>query len=706
VGYRAPLADKSHGSDILPIITNNNFDRLVDYLKSGKASPGHDPSQTDKYKAFIAAFPASKLLSLTLDQYCVGKQTESFCWWIERGLEEVLGRYMPGTAKGHILYFLKDGSVYKHRALLDLSDLDALAYTLKIQSVIANADPTGDLNWIDDDAQLYQRAGVPPRVTIGEGRKLRLLSCYNPQIILPISSSDHVGHFLETLGCPTANIPNKKSPVARSLLLREYWEAAKAIVANLTPWDFMNALYRSDLGLAPVKEAESDDKDVVDSATHAIPVIATQRPPLNQILYGPPGTGKTFATINTALEILDPAFLHANSSEAKRKELKERFDELSDSGQIQFVTFHQSFSYEDFVEGLRAGTDVGGQLRYDVADGVFKLLCKSDGRAFNPGDTFGNYVVRKVTPEVLVLEKPNGNLLPFALEMIQTLADLVRRKQITIEDIRDKTALDKAPESHLEPYLVNGYVNVIPMIVEHLIKHQTGNQASTEGALQSGAKVLIIDEINRGNVSRIFGELISLIEPSKRAGQDESLEVVLPYSKQRFSVPANLYIIGTMNTADRSLSGVDIALRRRFVFKEMAPESGLLASHSVEGVNLGELLTSINRRIEALLDRDHCIGHAYFLPLRANNSLEALALIFRQQIIPLLQEYFFEDWERIHWILNDHNKSTDFRFILQSPFSTEDLFGTVPGLGQINGQWQLQAEAFYRIESYQGIIKA
>lgn len=161
--------------------------------------------------------------------------------------------------------------------------------------------------------------------------------------------------------------------------------------------------------------------------------------------------------------------------------------------------------------------------------------------------------------------------------------------------------------------------------------------------------VLIIDEINRGNISRIFGELITLLEDSKRAGEDEALSVTLPYSKEKFSVPSNLYIVGTMNSSDRSLTGLDIALRRRFSFIEMQPDPTVLAGIEVDEVKIDLLLETINQRIEVLLDRDHCIGHAYFMPLQQDASVGKLAEIFEQKIIPLLQEYFYDDWERIDW---------------------------------------------------------
>jgi 5-methylcytosine-specific restriction endonuclease McrBC GTP-binding regulatory subunit McrB len=167
--------------------------------------------------------------------------------------------------------------------------------------------------------------------------------------------------------------------------------------------------------------------------------------------------------------------------------------------------------------------------------------------------------------------------------------------------------------------------------------------------------VLIIDEINRGNVSNIFGELITLIEDSKRAGKDEALSVTLPYSKKSFSVPSNLYIVGTMNTADRSLTQIDTALRRRFHFEEMMPKPALLDSIAIDKIRLGDLLRCLNERIEALYDREHTLGHAFFMELREKdkNTIQTLAAIFKNKVIPLLQEYFFDDWGKVQLILGD-----------------------------------------------------
>ncbi|WP_064119949.1 McrB family protein [Pseudomonas fluorescens] len=454
-------------------------------------------------------------------------------------------------------------------------------------------------------------------------------------------------------------------------------------------------------------------------------------PALNQILFGPPGTGKTYATIEAALEILDPDFLQSNRDD--RATLKKRFDELAADGHVEFVTFHQSFSYEDFVEGLRAVSGDDGQLRYEVADGVFKNLCSAasadssrdpssaaqllgstfrdsnaDGalcQCFSKGESFGRgYVVESSSNDLLSLIKPNGKQLPIGMSILNTLAEYVRAGRLTIADINIKSVFDKIPETKLEPYLVNGYNNILPTLVERVLSRPHNEVKSIAMAQHNSARVLIVDEINRGNISRIFGELITLIEPSKRLGAEESLEITLPYSKERFSVPGNVYLIGTMNTTDRSLAGLDIALRRRFTFREMTPKPELLKNVVVEGINVGQLLDVMNQRVELLLDRDHCLGHAYFMPLEKDSTVERLGQIFREQIVPLLQEYFFEDWQRIQWVLNDHRKAFENCFIQQPSISSNSIFGDQVTLNSKNNHWNINEDAFARIESFWGVI--
>lgn len=530
---------------------------------------------------------------------------------------------------------------------------------------------------------------------------------------------------------------------------------------------------------------ESQSNDAEMSTAHN--GGSTELPPLNQILFGPPGTGKTYNTINEALKILAPQLWEQNSGDDpdSRKRLKEAFDELVDKERIRFVTFHQSFSYEDFVEGLRAESDPDTkQVSYPIEPGVFKRIC-DDARTRpatdqnvgkNPriwkisiagtgasstktycldhgearigwgdtGDLTGNIEQNPYYQSLGGGDK--GTLNYFAEQMAvgdillcihsaeqigsigvvtgdyryddQVPSGVIREYQ-HVRDVRwlyrdinlSVLPLNDGRQFTLKTvYAINrfSWADLLTYLQESGVKPH--GQVTPKGEANE-PYVLIIDEINRGNVSRIFGELITLIEPSKREGAAEALSLQLPYSKKPFSVPRNLYLIGTMNTADRSLAGLDIALRRRFVFKEMPPKPELLAGVQVAGVSVRQLLEVINQRIEVLLDRDHCLGHAYFMPLKEDGltevqKLERLELIFRNQVLPLLQEYFFEDWQRICWVLNDHRKAASDRFIQQKSGQAIALFGQDVGQSLADGVWELNEGAFERQEAYLGIIDA
>jgi 5-methylcytosine-specific restriction protein B len=534
--------------------------------------------------------------------------------------------------------------------------------------------------------------------------------------------------------------------------------------------------------MKPNLQRALDDEDSNENETSMIPSKAS----LNTILYGPPGTGKTHNTINEALRIIDPDFLAANIGKDMRAALKQRFDDLVADGRIRMVTFHQSFSYEDFVEGLSAITDDdkdsendGKDIKYVIKPGIFKRLCDDartrsvapdvgiranpriwkisiDGTGSSPTKTYclthnearigwGN------TGNLLLPLEGNdyyqslgsgdkGTLRYFSegISVGDILLCIHSAEQINaVGVVTGEYRYDSAVPSDVKPdyqhvrsvrWLCKDIkLPILPLndnksftlktvyqmdrftwgdLLAYLEKNniQTILPAVTSG--NAMPHVLIIDEINRGNISRIFGELITLIEPSKREGADEALSLDLPYSKKPFSVPSSVYLIGTMNTADRSLAGLDIALRRRFTFKEMPPLPELLDDITVDNLNIGSLLRTMNQRIEVLLDRDHCLGHAYFLPLEKDNSLERLAFIFRQQILPLLQEYFFEDWERIAWILNDHSKPTENQFIQLSSINIGKLFAEKADLLKNTRRWQINEDAFNNLDSYRGILGA
>jgi len=538
------------------------------------------------------------------------------------------------------------------------------------------------------------------------------------------------------------------------------------------------------LALVALCEAYDGEKapSIVPSQA-LIDEVSMPKPPLNQILFGPPGTGKTFATINTALEVLDPAFLALNIQ--NREALKRRFDEFKDAGRMRFVTFHQSFSYEDFVEGIRADTETDDDsssesLQYRVEPGVFAQLCTEARRNKQLEAKVGIREGAKVWKLSIEEASSSGETRAYCLSHGEARIGWAHVGNLNTANLKD-LALDlgvkerKSLENFGEKIVVGdvvvclasrttiGAVGVVTGEYEYtanvpagvrkdyvhklpihwlatgldfgVVALNNGKQLTLQTVYPLGRikwpdllealtaanvkftdlpqvppptrepYVLVIDEINRGNISRIFGELITLIEPSKRTGEAEALETVLPYSRSSFGVPANVYLIGTMNTADRSLAGLDVALRRRFVFKEMPPKPELLDAVEVDGVNVGKLLRVMNQRIEALLDREHALGHAYFMPLEKDKRMSRLGEIFRDQVLPLLQEYFFDDWQRIQWVLNDHRKpSGQYQFIQRKKQDTKSLFGEDVIVSQHRPSWQTNATAFDFSESYLGVI--
>ncbi|MGQ2707171.1 McrB family protein [Campylobacter jejuni] len=409
--------------------------------------------------------------------------------------------------------------------------------------------------------------------------------------------------------------------------------------------------------------------------------MLNQNSSLNQILYGPPGTGKTYHTIDKALEIISKEEKIQIPSEDDRINRKKIFDEYVKNGQIVFTTFHQSYGYEEFVEGIKPIIDNdenSQEVKYDVKDGIFKELCDKSLKNYilsmqneNEIDLdklifeFANYINQdflnkgnefplenKVSIKKILLnfkDEYRSFSLGGSIKSPQSLTiDIIKRdylnfknkKILSFKDIKPK--YDSQSDYHGNAIYYFMFYNKL----KEFENIQNEKFKIKKEILKS--YIIIIDEINRGNVSKIFGELITLIEPSKRIGEKEELKVTLPYSGKEFGVPKNVYIIGTMNTADRSITSLDTALRRRFEFIEMMPDVSKL-SMDCEGINLQELLKAINTRIEYLLDREKTIGHAFFISVE---NLEDLKKVFKNKIIPLLQEYFYNDYALIDAVLN------------------------------------------------------
>jgi hypothetical protein len=370
--------------------------------------------------------------------------------------------------------------------------------------------------------------------------------------------------------------------------------------------------------------------------------------PLNQILYGPPGTGKTYSTVEKALEILG-----IDTAQLSREDIKKSFELRQREGQIAFITFHQSLGYEDFIEGIKPKVNERAQVIYDVQDGLFKTI--SERARINYESS------KQHRRERLEFEEAFERLKEDVKDNSETKFPLkTPGYEFTISGFSETSIRFKKASGGSSHTLsiktlrelyngrridFNAGVGIYyPGILAKLESYQPAS------APISSLKnyVLIIDEINRGNVSQIFGELITLLEEDKRLGEEERIEVKLPYSGDSFGVPPNLYIIGTMNTADRSVEALDTALRRRFQFFQLAPDPSLVPDDLLDGVDVRLLFETINRRLEILKDKDHQIGHAWFNGIR---SIDDLKKTFANKILPLLQEFFYNDTLKLGLVL-------------------------------------------------------
>jgi hypothetical protein len=427
-------------------------------------------------------------------------------------------------------------------------------------------------------------------------------------------------------------------------------------------------------------------------------------PASNIILYGPPGTGKTHSVRRRALELIGDR----EATTAPLSEVNAEWDRLGREGQIVFCTFHQAFAYEEFVEGLRARTE-DGDVHYEVAPGIFKLLAltaAADGLAnaedtADPDfDTRWSLLVTALQAEPRVVKSKSNrdylletsareNVRAFSGETDQDgvfskakdASPLIASRETLKLAWSKRGSLGADPSTTTLAEQIGGAATVVWMAYRELQKvtaaqpvvvvdrYERSRRAFAAGqafAFGAGIRqhVLVIDEINRANMARVFGELITLLEPDKRLGSANELRVQLPSSKEWFGVPPNLHVIGTMNTADRSIALMDVALRRRFTFEEMMPDAGKLSEQlekqiSDESIRKLVLATfeKLNERLRFLYDREHQAGHAYFFDVK---SLEDLRRVFATKIIPLLQEYFFGRWEKVALALGHPRKSDEW----------------------------------------------
>jgi hypothetical protein len=481
------------------------------------------PKQTEELRqSFIERFPREKLSELTLEQYAIGKP-DSFCYWIEFKTR-VLGSVSGGSSAKWGIHWSKNEQQWKWNKAFQTDDPNEAFKKLRLGLVnLVKAAASNKFDQLDEIGSSQLGANR-------NGLRAKPLYLYFPDKFLPISNPYHLAHFLNSLGQPP-----KVGLHAKNRQLLEFLSSQPECV-GMDTYQMMAFLYET---LPPgdrLKEPASTENGLgqPDWPEEVVQLATLAETTRNLILYGPPGTGKTY-TVKRFADFY----------------LREQLSEPISSGQqhvanyMRFVTFHQSFAYEEFVEGLKPVT-VDGEIRYEVVDGIFKDICRRAQR--DPEHTY----------------------------------------------------------------------------------------------------LLIIDEINRANIAKVFGELITLIEDDKRLEEKNELTVQLPYSKEVFGVPENLILLGTMNTADRSIALLDIALRRRFTFVELMPNPSLLKT--VEGVNLATLLTHLNLRISAFLGKNYQIGHSYFYGVE---DAAELRFAWYRRVIPLLEEYFYNDTERLRAVVGD-----------------------------------------------------
>lgn len=755
---------------------------------------------------FLAFWPLEKVKTMTLEEYTNTERDNSFCYWLEKKTE-TLGSIWGGSAYKFGIYKRKDTQKEVTRTgyktdgeyawvLIYGNTRDDAFSTVKERIVkIIEAAISNNLKLIDD-------------IVLGETYKWKITALYNKKIPLIYNPS-------------MLNAVSKAKGIVPKLPSSEKYTKLGQLSGNISIINFSKKLL--ELIAEPI---EVNDKPKVS--------VDSWQTPLNQILFGPPGTGKTYNTVNESVRIVEkltPAEFD-NKYNSDRLAIKDAYNKYLAEGQIAFCTFHQSFCYEDFIEGIKPvkPSEEDKFLKYDVRKGIFLDIARkaesriksdenkeksfftlSDSEFSNSmfykmslGDTLNseerqiydycianNYISigycegldfsdmseSEVTEAVRKNDYPtfsgtainnfknyikpgnyviisNGNYFaraigkvtgeyefhpesPISHSHFRKVEWLIKDEEIPVSDIYQKNFMQQAIYKLNQQWINRDFFNQKPILVE---KQKNG--------VKSKNYVLVIDEINRGNISQIFGELITLIEEDKRASAKEELKVILPYSKEEFSVPSNLYLLGTMNTADRSIEALDTALRRRFSFTEMLSNKELiknlhaeilarslkigttemdknvlqkiqeevikylknpddfvtiqkdiknkfiavqtesetdieglseeLESKNIVTINFEKMLDAINNRLEKLIDKDHTIGHGFFMRIPEKIfPFAALQDVFENKIIPLLQEFFYGDFGKIGLVLGDsfveRNSNSSFEFAKFSSYDPSQL---------------------------------
>lgn len=639
----------------------------------------------------------------------------------------------------------------------DVSDEDATAFIEMLVNISGSQ---------DDDEMFGYAADVldKPFKGMQAASASVMLHCLKPMTFPIINSNAGHGTIYGSLGIVLEKPKESTSYVTNCRRIKkfrdEYLPFKNYRILDREAWKLENE-HELQKGAEPVKSNSFDH---------------------NIILYGPPGTGKTYNTMAYAVAIIEGKTLEEVKNEANEDyaAVKERYEEYKKNDQIAFTTFHQSFGYEEFIEGIKPNVsdEDGGdnKLEYVKEPGIFKAFCE---KALMPsGEDEEDYGLNK-SPAVWKVslghtydnptrtecmenghirigwdeygeDLPEGDDSYSGKAVLNSFYNKMRIGDIVLscytastidaigvvtgecewhpeydehKRLRNVKWLVKGIDENIVD-LNNGSAMTLSTVYKMKIPASTVLEIVGKYNVASGSSdavenkknyVFIIDEINRGNISKIFGELITLIETTKRKGAAEEASAILPYTEEEFSVPGNVYILGTMNTADRSIALMDTALRRRFSFEEMMPEPDVLrgihadvVTQGDQSLNVAKMLEVINRRIEYLYDREHTIGHAFFTCLKDDPTIDKLASVFEKSVIPLLQEYFYEDYGKIQLVLGDNGKTGEnkqFQFIRDDKINVTDVFNGNPEVDIPENKYSIQKSAFRRIESYKLIGK-
>ncbi|MFZ9737733.1 MAG: AAA family ATPase [Prochlorotrichaceae cyanobacterium] len=623
------------------------------------------------HQQFLQRFPREKLGELTLENYAIGGKPDSFCHWIEFKTKS-LGSVSGGSSDKWGIYWSKKDQDWRWNKALN-SDTAEGAFE-KLKTGLINLVQAADQNQFDQLDHIGSKQLGPNR----NGLRAKPLSLYFPEQFLPIANPYHLIHFLNCLGQrPQSGLHNKNRQLLEFL-------RSQAEFSGMDTHGMMRFLY--DVfppGKQTVKTPPGNEKDVIDWPEEIVHLATLAEHNRNLILYGPPGTGKTYVVNRFTTFYLSEQLSTPLSPEQRRRDL------------VRPLTWHEVIALAMYLKP--------NKKLFKVAEIAEEAIIQ---------DFWASTQTKKLTNQLWAMlqihTSPNiqtvkykTRLSPFLFEKTEQSEWCLTEEGEGYVEVKLANTLDELQNPEEANPDVSKYVRFVTFhqsfayeeFVEGLKPVSDDGQISYEvvdGIFKDICRraqndpdhkyLLIIDEINRANIAKVFGELITLIEDDKRLNEENEITVQLPYSKESFGVPENLLILGTMNTADRSIALLDIALRRRFTFLEQMPNPALLGT--VEGVNLANLLENLNRRLSALLGRDYQIGHSYLMGI---DDLEALHFAWYNRIIPLLQEYFYNDWERLQAVIGD-------RFVRQEDL--DDL--TRKALGNF-----YNAETHYQVHRFE-----